>query len=687
MTSDVRPRWRAIPFPGHAALLDILLDAVPNLTVVLDREGRIVRFNRACVELTGRTEAEMVGFTPWDTLVPPEQSTDVRDVFLSSVAGQFPSRSRNAWLSRDGRHHSIEWSNFAVPDERGGVRYVIAVGLDLERQSRAENATAELASQAHLSEILTIAADAIIFIDEAQCITMFNEGAQELFGWAAAEVIGQPLGILIPERFRSVHGREHIPAFAAARALSRRMGDRREIFGLRKSGEEFAAEASISKLAVAGTQIYTVVLRDVSARKRLEDAQRFLIDAGLLLATSLDPGTTMRHVAHLATQWMADICIVDAIGPDGMIERTEVEHRDPGQANLARRFREYQIDRSAPHLSAEALRLGHSQLVPELSLDMIDALAQSVEHRALLAELRPRSYMAVPVSARGHLLGAIVLVSSTRSYDPDDLLVAEELGRRAGLAVDNALLYEEAGRALHVRDEVVSIVAHDLGNPISAIRVGTTLLRRSMGADADPVARTQLAGIRASAQQMERLVTDLLDLRRIETGRLTLDRRMHSPGSVLDPLVREFSLLAGENGITLEIMLDDTAPATIDADADRLAQVLENLVANALKFTPSGGRVSVRAYSNADGEAVFEVRDTGRGIAPDQLPHLFERYWQGEQAARRSVGLGLSIARGIVEAHGGRVWAESKPGNGAAFFVAMPSTAAESGQGAFRLLD
>jgi signal transduction histidine kinase len=181
------------------------------------------------------------------------------------------------------------------------------------------------------------------------------------------------------------------------------------------------------------------------------------------------------------------------------------------------------------------------------------------------------------------------------------------------------------------------------------------------------------------------LITDLLDLRRIETGRLVLDRRAHPPRSLIDPIAGEFSLLAAERGVTLEIVLDVTAPASIDADVDRFAQVLENLTANALKFTPTGGSVSIRAFSNLDGEAVFEVRDTGRGITAEQLPHLFERYWQAEHSTRRSVGLGLAIAQGIVEAHGGRIWAESAPGHGAAFFVALPTTMPDLASGAFQL--
>jgi PAS domain S-box-containing protein len=664
---------------GEPALFDGVIDAVPALVCILDTEGRIVRFNPACVELTGRSEEEMLGQPVWAELIPPEQRSAVQEVFRSLHTSQIPSRFRNDWVDREGNRHPVEWSNSVVRDEVGATAFVIGTGTDLTRQARTDAAVEALrASEARVSGILAIAADAIISIDEQQRIVIFNEGARDIFGWSAEEVIGQPLDLLIPVRYRNVHSRTHIPAFAAAAVPARLMGDRREIFGLRRNGEEFPAEATISKLAIGGARTFTVVLRDVSSRKRMEASQSFLVNAGSILGSSLDYAAIMREVAQLAIEWTADFCIVEGIAPGGAIQRMEVAHRDPSCTELARRFHDLELDRSLPHLSFEALRSGRSQLVPRLGSKLIDALAQNAEHRELLDALRPVSYMAMPMTARNELLGAIVFVCSTRSFDSEDLLVAEEFARRAAVALDNARLYDEARRAVRVRDEIVTIVAHDLGNPISAIRIGTTLLLKSLESNSDDPARTRLAGIRASTNQMERLIADLLDLRRIETGRLVLERRIHSPAVILDSIRQEFALVADERGVTFDIIPDATLPSSVETDPDRLTQVLENLIANALKFTPAGGRVGVRAFANPGDEVVFEVRDTGHGIAPDHLPHLFERYWQAEPSTRRSVGLGLFIARGIVEAHGGRIWAESEPGHGATLSFAIPALAIQS---------
>jgi PAS domain S-box-containing protein len=670
----------------HPKLLNTVLDTVPALVVVLDPHGLIVRFNRACEELTGFSEAELVGRPVWDVLIAPDEAETVQRVFRLLVAGASPSTFRNDWVTRAGERCPVQWTNSVVVGEDGEIELVIGAGIDLRAQLRAEAAAdAMSASEARYSGIVSIAADAIISVDEAQRITLFNGGAEEIFGWTAEEVLGRPLDLLIPERFRQAHRETHVPSFAASPVPARRMGERREIFGLRSNGEEFPAEASISKLIVGGKRVHTVVLRDVSMRKRLEAAQTFLLDAGLVLSSSLDYATTLRDVARLTVERLADFCIIDIVSPDGRVERLETAHGNPDYADVARHFKDLPLDRTSPHLTSEALRSRRSWLVPEVTPELIEELSQSPWHRELLEALRPISYMAVPLVVRDQLLGALVLLSSSAIYGPDDLAIAEELARRAALAIDQARLYREAQRAIVARDDVVGIVAHDLGNPISAIRVGTSLLLREVSGDAvDATARRHLDAIRASTEQMERLIANLLDLRRIESGRLTLDRRPHSPLAVLESLRPSYELLADDRGVVFDVAADPSLPGQIEADPDRIQQVFENLLGNAFKFTRRGGAVTLRAAADGE-EVVFEVRDTGRGIEPDQIPHLFDRFWQAERSSRRSIGLGLSIAKGIVSAHGGRIWVDSELGRGTSFYFTIPVASSSSASGTLAL--
>jgi PAS domain S-box-containing protein len=658
----------------HSQIIcEAVLKTVPALVTVLDAAGRIVRFNQACEQLTGYTEAEATGRCVWDFLIPAEQVADVHALFDSLAAGRFPSTYRNDWITKAGERCPIDWTNSAVISETGTVEFVIGTGIDLRRQLRLEAlAEALRASDARHAGIVSLAADAIISIDAEQRIILFNEGAEEIFGWPAGEIMGQPLNVLIPERFRGVHHGTHIPGFAAPPVTARRTGERGEIFGLRRSGEGFPAEASISKQNVGGQEIYTVILRDVTEHRRLEAAQRFLLEAGLVLSSSLDYATTLRQVAHLAVQQLADFCIIDIVSAEGSTQRLEAAHRDPAHGELAQRFRELRIEHDGPHLAAAALHDRRSHLASAVTPEDLDALAQDATHRALLAALAPASYMAVPLLVRDALLGVLVLVSTARAYTEDDLGVAEELARRAALAIDDAHLYDEARSAIHARDEVVAIVAHDLGNPISAIRIGTSLLLGELGdVPADGAARRHLAAIRSSTEQMERLIANLLDLRRIDSGRLVVDRRPCSPASIVESLRPGFELLADERGIAFECVRGEAAPDEIYCDPDRLRQVLQNLVGNAFKFTRRGGTVSLTVAADGN-DALFEVRDDGRGIETAQIPHLFDRFWQAERSGRRSIGLGLSIVKGIVDAHGGQIRVESQLRRGTSISISIP---------------
>ena len=355
------------------------------------------------------------------------------------------------------------------------------------------------------SSFLAISADAVIAIDDEQRIIFFNEGAEKIFGWSADEVGGKYLAILLPERYRANH-RGHVQGFGAAHGRARLMGERQEISGLRKSGEEFPAEASIQRMVVEGKEIYAAVLRDVSARYRAEEALH---------------------------------------------------------------------------------------------------------------------------------------------------------------------------QAIRARDDMMGIVSHDLRNPASAVK----MLARSIQAEArersdipaDVVERVEI--MQQAAVQIDALIQDLLDVTRLEAGRLTVARRNVAPAPLVEAALYSMRTLAESSGVELTASYDDALPM-VYADPERVTQLLSNLVGNALKFTPAGGRVEVRVQPYGDG-ALVSVVDTGEGIPADQLPHVFDRFFQvtsSRMVSRHGAGLGLPIARGIVEAHGGTIWIESAPGRGTTVRFTLPAS-------------
>jgi signal transduction histidine kinase len=261
-----------------------------------------------------------------------------------------------------------------------------------------------------------------------------------------------------------------------------------------------------------------------------------------------------------------------------------------------------------------------------------------------------------------------------RAFTPDDLSLLEELAARLALAVERDRLWEgeraaraAAQAAVLQRDEVLAIVAHDLRNPLGRILMSVMLLRKTMpaGSDARPLDVVQRA-----IQSMDRLIRDLLDVSRLEAGGLPLDRSAVAVDALLADLCEQFGELARSKRVRLEWSAERGLPPVL-ADRARLAQATSNLLDNAIRLTPAGGAVSLRAASSRD-LVEFAVADTGPGIAAEQLPHLFDRFWQGTRERRGSAGLGLTIVKGIVEAHGGRVFVESTLGEGATFRFWIP---------------
>lgn len=547
-------------------------------------------------------------------------------------------------------------------------------------------ATALRLSQAVFSAIISIAADAIVSIDEDHRIVLFNEGAERIFGYAAAEAIGLPLDVLLPPGLADRH-REHVRRFGTAAVAARRMGTRNEISGRRKNGEVFPAEASISRVEVDGRRVYTAVLRDVTERDALlrreremriaaEAAERrsaFLAEASELLDRSLDYGATLRTVAMLVSTTLADLCVIDVLDDEGHVVRLDVATADPEKERIVAQMRQYPRDENRSFITRRALIEGESELVTHLSPTDLGRFAHDDEHLKLLQELAPTSYMAVPLQARGRTLGAIgfVATGARRAYTSTDLALATELGRRAAIVIDNARLYRIAQRAIRGRDDMLGVVSHDLRNPLSTIRMCAAALR-----DPEPIAPDtvqELADtITQSADWMDRIIRDLVDVASIEAGRLSLHREHVAVRDILDRATAVLEPLVEERSLTLCRDCPRDLPL-LHADADRVVQVLSNIIGNACRFTPSGGRITVRA--SHDGDAVcMSVEDTGVGIPADEQPHVFDRYWHANRGTRRhGSGLGLAIARGIVEAHGGRLWLTSEVGRGSTFYFTIPT--------------
>jgi PAS domain S-box-containing protein len=525
--------------------------------------------------------------------------------------------------------------------------------------------------EALFASILDIAVDAIIVCSASQHILHFNQGAAAIFGYTAEEAIGRPLTDLIPERYRRSHG-GHVEGFGRSAERARRMAERREIYGLRKGGVEFPAEASISRLETRTGTVYTVVLRDITERTIRTRNEHFLAEAGGTLGTSLDVSRTLQALANVPVPYLAEACIVDFEGADEGWQRV-VSTTDAPEVRAALDAVSHDVlSWDHPWRAIDVMRSGKAEIVAKVTDDWLEAHTDTAGELGRLKALKIHSALFVPLVARDHVLDAMTFLRlADASYTPAQLALAQALGLRAAYALDNARLYTMAQRATRAREDVLSVVSHDLGNPLAAIRLCAAALLESPPSNVEEQ-RQLMQAIGNSADWMTRLIQDLLDMSTLEVGKMSIERRTEQVRPILTSAAAMFLPQADERGVKLMAETDANV-APVHGDAARLVQVLTNLVGNSLKYTERGGTVTVRA-SMRDDEVLISVQDTGSGIPADQLPRIFERYYTRRRSANKSgSGLGLSIARGIVEAHGGRIWVESTVGVGTTFYVALPA--------------
>jgi signal transduction histidine kinase len=445
-------------------------------------------------------------------------------------------------------------------------------------------------------------------------------------------------------------------------------------YRLTVGGELHHFEARVSATA---SDAVVFLVRNVTERRRGEERARFLARAGTTLASSLDYGNTVETLARMAVPFLADICVVDLL-EHSRFRCAAVAAATPEREALVYAVRaqhplEFSADPLAPSPLLRAGPVLHARVGGEATPPDLEE-----ENAAMLRAVRATAAITVPLVARGQLLGVMLLAAASpdRRYDERDLAVAEELAKRAAIALDNARLYREVQESSRLKDEFLGIVSHELRTPLNAVLGWSQVLRR--GKIDDEQAARALDAIDRNARAQARLVDDLLDTSRVVSGKLRIDIAPTPVASVVANATDSFAPLARTRGVDLETRISPDV-GCIPADSSRLQQVVGNLLANALKFTPPGGRVEV-SVTPVGPYVEIRVTDTGIGIKPEFLPYVFERFRQADSTTTRThggLGIGLAIVRHLVQLHGGMIQVESDGENqGATFIVLLPASPA-----------
>jgi PAS domain S-box-containing protein len=521
---------------------------------------------------------------------------------------------------------------------------------------------------------------------------------QALFGYERNELVGRLHDELVPERLQASHAALRA-AFARAPAVRAMSTGASHVFGRRRDGTEFPVEISLSPMGESEGGLVVAFIRDATTVKGLEATRALaavraahvnsvaaaLADAVdvaqvaevVLIQCTRAAGANGALVVQVVDAGRSLDVLVEGGGGSGTLDAVTESVRLGGSpvTDVGGR-RRFSID--APGPSAEAARSRapvwlHDPAEIERRFPAILSMLESGDCRALAS---------LPLLAGGETIGVLRLsFAGERGFDEDERLFLSSFAHQCALALDRARLYEEAvaardlaQRATLLRDEFLSIVAHDLGSPLSVIGLWAKMIgdavRTTPPAEAGiDVARKGAEKIARGVDRISVLLHDLSDVSSIDSGHLSMKRQPGDVRSIVTDTVELLAPLCAAKGLSIR----GSAPSLLlPCDSGRLQQVLGNLVGNAIKFTPKGGRIEVDAAPTPT-DVPFSVIDTGPGIPDQARAHVFDRYWRGKtRDLTAGIGLGLFISKGIVEAHGGKIWVDAAEGGGSKFCFTLP---------------
>ena len=592
--------------------------------VVQDPDGK-VKFSNAIVRQMFHPKDE------WLTIerapFPPELRPD-RLVLQGAKDAEALVIIRNNRAKHSGQERWILQRSMALRNTSGEVSGVISIYRDLTEVRKLEDLNQQQ------SAAMRASMDALAIHDARGEFVFINDAHTALYGYTQRELQGKTWEFLYSDAEIQRIEKDILPKFEALGSW------RGECLGRKKDGSQFFQEISLTSTSAGGI---VCAIRDLSDQKRLQSAKRILDSVSRQLDSNFDRRAQARSLAKLLTDEAADFCRIDLLGPEGNPICVASALKDPADGPVLARSEALQC-------VTQVLQTGKPVFIRESDdcLNIREELGLEA-HSAIIA----------PISARGHALGALILVRTTPLlFDLHDLGMAEEIARRISITVENSTLYERTQQALTSRDDFIAMVSHDLKNPLSAILLNTSFLIRtiekySAASERETQVCSQLRNLARSAQRMNKLLTDSLDLARIESGRLILDRQEFKISTLVQEVIEDLLPMAAAKGQHLDHQIQLSRP-TGYFDRGRLEQVLIALLTNAIRYTPEHGSILISVRESPALGFLFSVSDSGPGIPPDEATMIFDRY-RDLKSQRVCQGVGLPLSRGIVEAHGGKL--------------------------------
>lgn len=603
-----------------------VLDTVGALVAVYDTAGRVVRFNRTCEAVSGYDFQSLVGHFVWEKLIPASDIPAAIEAFERLRDGDFPTSFENYWRHRDGSLRRIAWSATGLVDGHGQTTFIIATGIDVTLQRGAEATLRE--SEARYRQLVEGSLGMVCTHDLSGTVLSVNKHGAESFGRAVEEVIGQPLQSFIPPEHAS--------------------GIERYLRSIAETGE---ALGRLHLLHSKGN------VRVVAFRNKLiepPNGMKYVLGFGVDITEQVLAEERLRTLKHQSDS------ILESVGDGiyGVDLAGRVTFINPAAAQM--------LGYKAHELLGQKLHslIHHTKADGSHYPARECAVGKTVESRGSIRVFNevfwrkdgtsfPVEYVARPQIDSG---------------------VGSQPEKPIGVVV--AFTDTTERRALdRMKDEFISTVSHELRTPLTSLRAALGLVSGGALATRPEKMQQMLEIAIGNTDRLIRLVNDFLDIERIASGNADL----HSGVSTAKALLTRAAALQQGAAIKKDVQIStEVGELEVWCDPDRIVQALENLISNAIKFSPEGGKIEISAWAVDKDEAEFQVADHGPGVPTDQVEKIFERFQQGDASdsrAKGGTGLGLAICRSIVVQHGGRIWVTSDPSEGAKFHFTLPTHA------------
>lgn len=670
----------------------LITETIPQGIWRTDPDGSADYVSQRFLELVGYPPEDLLGWN-WARHVHPDDRDRVITEWNRCREAGLPVSVEARVMRADGKYRWFLSVGNPLLDENGRVLKYYGTWTDIDETKRlreqleekVRTRTAEIQSSQRFLDSLIENLPNMLFVKEANELRFvrFNKAGERLLGLRQDEIIGKNDFDFFPaeqaEHFiaddRSVLAAKTLLDIPEEEISTREQGKRvlhtRKIPILDSEGRPeylLGISEDITEQKILEAQRLRLVQEEVarSVAERATERMRFLSEASRTLSSTLDFERALKNLTAIIVPRMADGCSVQVLSARGELKEVSASYQNADHLTAKEQ---------AP-CAREALVSGKTQWVHAIDDQFLDQINADIEYRRRLRETGCRSYIFVPIRVNGISVGVMCFMhtKSDRLFGEDDVSLAEEIANRAAFSYENARLYREAQEINRAKDEFLATLSHELRTPLNVILGNAEILDAELAPKVNSDLGSSISAIFRNAKLQTQIVNDLLDVSAIITGKVSYVPVAVSPAELAKAVVESTKKAAVSKRIKVTINCDQ-APVSMIADSTRLNQIIWNLLSNAIKFTPDGGSVWVRVSQQND-HCVFEIKDTGVGIDPEFLPHVFERFRQQDASTTRKyggLGLGLSIVKHLVELHGGSLRAESQGTNlGSTFTVTLP---------------